>query len=183
MGLHPWKIHPSHWENDLISLQNASVSPKVVAIGECGLDRSIPIELTLQSSVFRKQIHWATTLQKPLIIHCVRAWEEVFALLKEEHFLHPVLFHGFNKNLPLALKIIEKGYYISLGKALQKESLQEVLRNIPADRFLLETDDSSLSIEEIYTLAADTLQIDLNSLSLQIEKNAAAVFGPLDVIL
>ena len=180
MGLHPWKIHPPHWENDLISLQKASVSPAVVAIGECGLDRSIPIELEVQSTIFRKQIQWATMLNKPLIIHCVRAWEEVFALLKEEDFLNPVVFHGFNKNLPLALKIIEKGYYISLGKALQKESTQEVLRNIPADRFLLETDDSPISIEEIYALAADTLRIDLNSLSLQIEKNAAAVFGTLD---
>lgn len=179
MGIHPWKIGISHWENQLTELKKYSAAPWVRAIGECGLDKNIPIEMSLQSTLFREQIRWADTLQKPLIIHCVRAWEEVFALLREASFSYPVVFHGFNKSAELAKRILEQGYYLSFGKALQKEALKEILKEIPADRFLLETDDGPLSIGEIYSLAAHARSIDMNSLSLQIQKNANAVFGVL----
>lgn len=179
MGLHPWKIDPAHWENDLFSLQRSCISSQVVAIGECGLDKMITTELALQKVVFQEQIRLAASLQKPLIIHCVRAWEEVFSLLKKENFTKPVLFHGFNKSAELAQMIIDKGYYLSFGSSLMMPAKQILLRQIPLDRFLLETDDAPISIEEVYDYAAKALQIDLNSLSLQIQKNASAVFGAL----
>lgn len=180
MGLHPWKIAPFHWENDLSSLLHSCNSPSVVAIGECGLDKMIVTELELQKAVFRKQIQLAASLQKPLIIHCVRAWEEVFSLLKQENFTRPVLFHGFNKSTELAQTLIDKGYYLSFGSTLKIPAKQALLREIPIERILLETDDAPISIEEVYDYAAKALQIDMNSLSLQLQKNAGAVFGALD---
>ncbi len=83
----------------------------------------------------------------------------------------------------MASRIISEGYYLSFGKALQQERVRECLGTIPSDRFFLETDDAALSIETVYDLAASTLSIDHNSLSLQLQKNAAAVFGPAAVQL
>jgi TatD DNase family protein len=97
--------------------------------------------------------------------------------LEEAGIRVPVIFHGYNKNTALARRITGKGYYISLGKAVQRPGIQDVLRAVPANRFFLETDDAELSIGEIYHLAAKALSIDHNSLALQIQKNAEVVFG------
>ena len=177
MGIHPWYIQPGHWENQLRSLRNKSTNAGILAIGECGLDKVCATPFSLQVQVFRAQVEWANSIGKPLVIHCVRAWEEVLDLLEKADIRVPVLFHGYNKNAQLARRITGKGYYISLGKALQQPGMQEVLRAVPANRFFLETDDAELSIGEIYHLAANALSIDHNSLALQIQKNAEVVFG------
>lgn len=177
MGIHPWYIQPGHWENQLRSLRNKSTNAGILAIGECGLDKVCATPFSLQVQVFRAQLEWANSIGKPLVIHCVRAWEEVLDLLEKADIRVPVLFHGYNKNAQLANRITGKGYYISLGKALQQPGMQEVLRAVPANRFFLETDDAELSIGEIYHLAANALSIDHNSLALQIQKNAEVVFG------
>ena len=177
MGIHPWYIQPGHWENQLRSLRNKSTNAGILAIGECGLDKVCATPFSLQVQVFRAQLEWANSIGKPLVIHCVRAWEEVLVLLEKANIRVPVLFHGYNKNAQLANRITGKGYYISLGKALQQPGMQEVLRAVPANRFFLETDDAELSIGEIYHLAANALSIDHNSLALQIQKNAEVVFG------
>jgi TatD DNase family protein len=177
MGIHPWYIQPGRWENQLLSLRDKSLHTRILAIGECGLDKVCNTPFPLQVQVFNAQIEWANSIGKPLVIHCVRAWEEVLALLEEAGIRVPVLFHGYNKNIPLARRITGKGYYISLGKVLQRPGMQEVLRAVPANRFFLETDEAEFSIGEIYHLAANALSIDHNSLALQIQKNAEVVFG------
>jgi TatD DNase family protein len=63
-----------------------------------------------------------------MIIHCVKAWAEVFSLLENGKVKVPVIFHGFNKSKSLAHEIVEQGYYLSFGKALKKESIKEVVR-------------------------------------------------------
>ena len=88
-----------------------------------------------------------------------------------------IQYAEYNKNIQLARRITGKGYYISLGKALQRPGIQEVLRVVPANRFFLETDDAEISIGEIYQLAAKALSIDHNSLVLQMQKNTETVFG------
>lgn len=176
-GLHPWYIKGPHWEKQLNSLQKISISPDVVAIGECGLDKLCNTDLSLQEKAFVTQINLARQVQKPLIIHCVRAWDEVLSLLKKEKNMMPVVFHGFNKSAGLAQKIISNGYYLSFGKALQHRQVQQAVASIPVDKILLETDDADITIESVYELAAQALSIDINSLSLQIQKNAVAFFG------
>lgn len=176
IGIHPWYIERTGQEQ-LRQLEQWSTHPHVLAIGECGLDKVCSTDFSLQQEVFTGQIRLANSIQKPLVIHCVRAWEEVFSLLKKQEIAVPVIFHGFAKNAAMASRIISDGYYLSFGKALQRERIREVLRYIPADRFFLETDDAALSIESVYDMAIDTLSIDHNSLSLQLQKNAATVFG------
>lgn len=177
MGIHPWYIQPAHWENQVLALQAQSRYDQVLAIGECGLDKVCNTAFSLQEQVFRIQAEWANFIGKPLVIHCVRAWEEVLAILDKAGMQVPVLFHGFNKNEELARRITSKGYYISLGKILLRPGIQDLYQSVPAGRIFLETDDAAISIEEIYNQAANALSIDHNSLVLQIQKNAERVFG------
>lgn len=177
LGLHPWYID-NNWLQLFEQLEKHSRQENVLAIGETGLDKICTTDWELQQSVFRKQIQLAIAFQKPIIIHCVKAWNDVVTILGKEKINTPVIFHGFTRSIALAKELTGKGYYLSFGKSLEKETLQQVLRQIPATQFFLETDDADLTIESIYKYAASALSIDMNSLSLQLQKNAAAVFGP-----
>ena len=177
IGLHPWYIQASSWRQAFMQLQQYSRQQQVLAIGECGLDKVCKIPLTLQEEVFAAQILWANEINKPLVIHCVRAFEEVTTLLKKHQNKVPVIFHGFNKNRVLAEKLIEKGYWLSLGKALLHENMQEVFAALPLDKIFLETDDATAGIESIYQSAAAIKNISTEQLILQIKKNTATVFN------
>ncbi len=158
-------------------LEQYSINKNVLAIGECGLDKICNINFVLQQKAFAAQIGLANTINKPLIIHCVKAYEEVEQLLQQNNNKVPVIFHGFNKNKILAQQLISKGFYLSFGKALLLPAMQELIKTLPMGKIFFETDDAAINIEEVYVLAAQALQIDINSLSLQIKKNAAIVFG------
>ena len=88
----------------------------------------------------------------------------------------PIIFHGYNKNEVLAKQLIEKGYYLSFGKSLFKNQNLKSIQSIPLEKLFLETDDDNRSIKEVYELAAKQLNISLETLILQIEKNFNSVF-------
>lgn len=177
IGVHPWYIQES-WLRQFKEVKEYSPLDTVVAIGETGLDKLCKTDWSKQELSFTAHIQWANFLQKPLIIHCVKAWDEVLATLIKQKVSVPVIFHGFSKSLELAQQITKQGYYLSFGRALEKERMQLLLKEIPLNQFFLETDDADTGIESIYNYAAAALSIDLNALDLQIQKNAEAVFGP-----
>lgn len=177
VGLHPWYLTTETWEEQFALVKEKSRLKNVVAVGEAGLDKVCATDFSLQQIVFAQHIQLANEVQKPLIVHCVRAHAEVIALLKQTAVQVPVIFHGFNKSKELAQQLISSGYYLSFGKGLEKQGVQEVLAALPAAKIFLETDNSTASINEIYTYAASAFQIDEDSLSLQLQKNAATVFG------
>ena len=116
-------------------------------------------------------------MQKPLIIHCVKAFNETFQLLQQQRAQGPVIFHGFAKNSALAKQLVNKGYYLSFGKHLLTPSGAITFKTIPLEYIFLETDDSEIMIEEIYKTAASIKNIDITTLTQQITKNAQRVFG------
>lgn len=177
VGLHPWYLATETWEDQFATVKEKSFLQNVVAIGEAGLDKVCATDFALQQTVFAQHILLANEAQKPLIVHCVRAHAEVIALLKQITVQVPVIFHGFKKSKELAQQLISLGYYLSFGKGLEKQGGQEVLATLPAAKIFLETDNSTASITEIYTYAASAFQIDEDSLSLQLQKNAAIIFG------
>ena len=177
IGIHPWYIEAANWLQQMDTLRDWCHHPHVLAIGECGLDKVCTTSFSLQQQVFLAQLQIANEVGKPLIIHCVRAWEEVLHLLQQQQNRVPVIFHGFNKNIAIAQRIINKGYYLSFGKSLEKMAIREVLAALPPDKIFLETDAAAVTIESIYKWAADAFSIEINSLLLQIQKNAATVFG------
>ncbi|MFY7839247.1 MAG: TatD family hydrolase [Lacibacter sp.] len=177
VGLHPWFITADTWQQQFETVKEKCRLQNIVAVGEAGLDKVCETDFALQQTVFAAHIQLANELQKPLIVHCVRAHAEAMHLLKQHNVKVPVLFHGFIKSKELALQLIAQGYYLSFGHGLMKESLRTVLSTLPVEHVLLETDNSVFAIEEVYILAATAFQIDEDSLSLQLFKNASKVFG------
>lgn len=177
VGLHPWFITAETWQQQFETVKETCRLQNVVAVGEAGLDKVCTTDFAVQQTVFVAHIQLANELQKPLIVHCVRAHAEAMQLLKQQQVNVPVLFHGFTKSKELALQLMAQGYYLSFGHGLMKENLRTLLAALPIEQVLLETDNSTASIEEIYKLAAAAFQIDEDSLSLQLFKNATKVFG------
>jgi TatD DNase family protein len=171
LGIHPWYAgqQPTA-EQDLLKWANGS---SVLAIGECGLDNLMPVPMEVQEHYFRMQIRLANELNKPLVIHCVHAYTEVLAILKEERAQVPVLFHGFNRMATIAAPLLKAGYYLSFGRALlsANEALKLTLRQTPADKFFLETDDWEGDIAEIYQAAAQLRNTTVAELTEQLEQN------------
>ncbi len=177
LGIHPWHIDIQKIQDDLSRLKMASHKSNVLAIGECGLDKICEVSYKLQQEVFKEQIIWANDIAKPLIIHCVRAYEDVLQMLKDNRNIMPVIFHGFNKNEMIAQKIIQSGYYISFGKDITKIELEKTIVAIPLDKIFLETDDSNIPIENIYKELSKIRNIPQRQLILQIQKNLKTVFN------
>ncbi len=176
LGIHPWYADRISFD----ALSKHAKQSNVIAIGECGLDKlATTTDWALQQTLFRQQILLANTLQKPLIIHCVRAYDEVLKTLEEENAQVPVIFHGFNKNIQLAERIWKKGYYTSFGMALfhEQSAVATVLENCPEERFFLETDNADISISKIYEKAAEIRKTNTDALILQLQKNFQAVFN------
>ena len=97
VGLHPWFLTKENAETDFKKLTQLVDNQNIVAIGECGLDKLRGESLDFQTTIFTKQIQLAESIQKPVIIHCVRAFNEVIALKKKLKPTVPMIIHGFNK--------------------------------------------------------------------------------------
>ncbi len=179
IGIHPWFIARQPLEQSWQVLETLCIDPQVLAIGECGLDRCIDTPLTTQSEVFSRQIELSERIEKPLIIHCVRAFDELLALRKAFKPTQPWIVHGFTGKPALAQQLINHGCYLSFGKALLKPDSPacQTLPTIPLDRLFLETDAAAdISIAQIYTAAAKILGFDIGVLSAELHRNFTRVF-------
>ncbi len=154
-----------------------SINKRVLAIGECGLDRLCDTPFPLQIKVFTEQIMWANEVAKPLLIHCVKAHRETISLLQDCKNLMPVIFHGFNNNQEIAKQIINNGYYLSFGKSLFNPTIENLFSSMPIDKIFLETDDSNGDIQSIYKQAAKIKNTSIDQLNLQIHLNVQQVFN------
>ncbi|TRX32225.1 TatD family deoxyribonuclease [Flavobacterium sp. ZT3R18] len=177
IGIHPWYIDEQRLEADLQMIESKLQEPNCLALGECGLDKRIAISLELQQTVFERQLLLAQHYKKPVVIHCVAAFQEVNALKKRLKITVPMIIHGFSKNKQVAKELIDNGFYISFGKyLLRNPELESVFVSIPNDRFFLETDTVEEGIEEVYALAAQYKKWSMEELRQQIKSNFAAVF-------
>ena len=174
-GLHPWYLKNA--EEEFKQLKEISTQKNVLAIGECGLDRLSETNWEKQVLYFEKQLDLAASLNKPVVIHCVRAFSETLAMLKG--LTVPVIFHGVNKKLVAVEPVIESGYFLSFGKAIQNlgETIIHTLQAVPLTQLFLETDDAEFSIQEIYKTAAQIRNVSENEIALQLQKNYHSVFN------
>lgn len=177
IGIHPWHIEEASWEQELQIIEEKLQLPNCLALGECGLDKRREIPLELQLKVFEAQLLLAEKLKKPVIIHCVAAFQELIALKQTLNTTVPLVIHGFSKNEQLAQQLLGQGFYLSFGKYLIKNpELEHVFKSMPDHRFFLETDTIEEGIEEVYTLAAKYKNRDVVSLQQIITKNFKTVF-------
>lgn len=165
-GIHPWYISETNQKLQLEKLRQLAHNQSVKLIGECGLDRLKGSPLPLQEVVFIKQIRIAEEAKKPIIIHCVKCFNELISIKKIVRPKVPLIVHGFNNNLQIAQALLERGFYISLGAALLHDhsNASKVLSIIPLEKLFLETDDKEITIEKIYDNASILLNIQQNQL-------------------
>ena len=177
IGIHPWYIDENRLDEDLKIIESKLTEKKCLAIGECGLDKKIEKSLDIQIEVFKSQLALAEKYQKPVIIHCVAAFQEIIAIRKQKEITVPMIIHGFSKNEQTAKQLLDHGFYLSFGKyLLRNPELESVFQSIPNDRFFLETDTITESILDVYTLAAKYKNISIQQLRQQLKQNFKTVF-------
>lgn len=167
-------------KNDVISdleIEQILTHKNCVAIGEIGLDKTLSISLEKQKELFINQIYTSEKFKLPIIIHCVKSWNEILAIRKEIKPKQIWIFHGFRKTA-LTDSVLHSGVYISIGTAILTDNkLQNCLKNIPLQRLFLETDnETNYSIEDVYQKVASIKNISLSTLEKQIEINAINTF-------
>ncbi len=150
-------VHPDYEETaepTVDQLVELSQHPKVIAIGETGLDYfRLKGDLEWQRERFRVHIRASRASAKPLIIHTRAASEDTLRILEEEKAsVHEGgvagVMHCFTESLPVAVAAMEMGFYISFSGIVtfkNAKDLQEVARHVPLERMLIETDSPYLA--------------------------------------
>ena len=177
VGAHPWFLNDDNFERNLLMVRDMSVLNNVVAIGETGFDKLKGPDQKLQQKAFERHFEIAEELQKPLIIHCVKAWPEIIEAKKNLKPTTPWVIHGFKGKKELAQQLCDKDFYLSawVEWAIRPVS-SETLNSMPIERLFLETDGFDISIEPVYTVVAGYLGISVDKLKTQIYNNFMGVF-------
>ena len=177
IGIHPWHIDENRVETDLKIIEEKLQLDNCLALGECGLDKRIETPFEIQISVFEKQIKLAKKYNKPLILHCVSAYQEVIEIKKRLQIEVPMIIHGFSKNNQVAKSLLENGFYLSFGKyLLRNPELETVFKQVPNNQFFLETDTMEETLEEVYAIASKYKNIEMENLKNIISDNFNHVF-------
>lgn len=148
-GVHPDEQVDDH-EPSVDELLQLAAHPKVIAIGETGLDYyRLPEPLDWQRKRFRTHIRAARQCGKPLIIHTRNASTDTIRLMREEGAAEVGgVMHCFTETQAVAEQALELDFYISLSGIVTFKSakdLQEVARHLPIERMLIETDSPYLA--------------------------------------
>ena len=167
-GLHPWNIN-ANWQEDMEKVRIAAMSANTLMIGETGLDKLNGPELNLQEKVFNEHIKLSEELGKPLVIHCVKSIDEIIFIKKDTRPKQQWIIHGFRGKPQQAQQLLNNGFHLSFGERFNADSLALAFKHQAA---WLETDESTHSIEEIYELAANSLNVAINELRQRIMANA-----------
>ncbi len=146
LGIHPWRSDSvsAGWQDRLIGM--AERFTRFGGIGEIGLDRSCPIDLTLQAALFSAQLELAAAHGWPVTVHCVRAWGplvETLTRLSKDQMLPKTMIHAYNGSTETMKQLTGLGCYISFSEALSipgQTGLRETFVQTPRHLMLLETD-------------------------------------------
>ncbi|NOT67603.1 MAG: TatD family hydrolase [Methylophilaceae bacterium] len=146
-------VHPDYENEEVFTVDELialAKSPKVIALGETGLDYfRLQGDLEWQRTRFRLHIRAAIQANKPLIIHTRSAAEDTLRIMREENAqLVGGVMHCFTENLEVAMQAIELGFYISFSGIVTFKNavlVKSVAKNIPLDRILVETDSPYLA--------------------------------------
>lgn len=152
-GLHPWLTSEATPEM-IAAIDARARRADVVAIGEVGLDALRGAPPARQEEIFRHYVDLSEELRKPLIIHCVKAWDALMRIRRERRPQQPWAIHGFRGKQELARQLLDAGMYLSLGPR-HNPSAAAI---IPTDRLLIETDDDPAA--DLASLAASLAAYD-----------------------
>lgn len=169
IGIHPWYGHLEELDKNMKYLNVLARQANVKLMGECGLDKLRGEPLPNQLEMLKRQVMLAEELQKPLILHCVKAYDELIQLKKALQVKVPMIIHGFNKNAELGQQLLHQGFYLSFGKAILNPASGAAQLLATTSTFFLETDDATdIQIEEIYGAAANLKKCSVDELKARI---------------
>ncbi|ADV42785.1 TatD family hydrolase [Bacteroides helcogenes] len=173
VGIHPWRVASSDIKDGVMdNLSRLLCHPQVLAMGEAGLDKLADAPMSVQTEIFRLQACLAMEVGKPLIIHLVKAVEELLRIKRELYPSNPWIIHGFRGKEPLAAEYLRHGFYLSFGEKYREDTL----RRVPSDRLFIETDESMVPVEELYERAAAIRGVSSDELKETIKGNISRVF-------
>ena len=137
-------LHPHDAKNGLDGLAELIDDPKVVGIGECGLDYYYDhSDRKEQREIFAAQIFWANERDLPLVIHTRSAWDDTFDVLDACGTPRRTIFHCFTGDVDEARKCVDRGAYLSFSGIVTFKNADDIRRAAawcPSDRLLVETD-------------------------------------------
>ncbi len=172
VGIHPWRVGVRS-RADLSAMAPLLQLGEVVAVGEIGLDKVCDADFTLQQQMFSLQLRMAACVRKPVVVHCVKAWNELLEMLSSVENLPPVIIHGFRGKPQLAEQLWRHGCFLSFGPKFNVETL----KSMPWGSFFLETDDSVSDIVDLYTEVAALRNVRLEELKQIIGDTWSRLFG------
>ena len=165
VGIHPW-----HSLGADLSAVEATIAT-ADAVGEIGLDFACDAPREVQIALFRAQLALAERHKKAVVLHCVKAFEEVMKIVADYH-LRAVIFHGFVGSKEQAQRAVAQGFYLSFGeRTFRSPKTIEALRSTPLSSLFVETDESPTPIEEIYDRIALLRGISVAELVATTEEN------------
>lgn len=178
-GVHPWYIVKDQLEAYRDWLGQLSAEKHCLMIGEAGLDGFCQTDALFQDQVFRWQIELSASLNKPLMVHCVKRYNEMIVLSDQYNGHSPWILHGFQSSVEMVHHLLDRNFLFSFGAALLRPNpkLVAALRDIPIDRLFLETDDAGVPIERIYEAAAAFLEMDMARLKVRMYNNFKRLFN------
>src|SRR5262245_23111384 len=184
---------PGDWD---AVVKLAETEPRVVAIGETGLDRYWDRSpFALQEDYFARHIELARRLNKPFVIHCREAEADVVSALRTQSAKGPLraVMHSFSGDLATARACLEMGLYISFAGMVTyptAQNLRDVASEVPLDRLLVETDCPYLAPQPVRgkrnepayvahtaALLAQVKGVSVAELEQHTTRNARALFG------
>ena len=167
-GIHPWDAERGR---DLPDFDHCDI------IGETGLDYACEVDRLAQERLFRAHLKAAERLQKPVVLHTVRAFEPTIKILAEYNTAG-VVFHGFIGSQQQAAEALRRGYYLSFGiRSLRSSKTRQAIAATPLDRLFCETDDDpSLDIAKVYAEVAAIKGVTLAELERYIYENYKRLF-------
>lgn len=193
-GVHPWYLPEGQGPDDwLAPLEARLVARPGSWVGEIGLDRTAGPPLELQEAAFAPQLELAGRLGRPASLHCRRTWDRLgWYLARRRHPEVPVVLHSFGGSVDVARQFLEYNAYFSFSGALTRtrnERLPQVVRFLPRDRVLIETDSPDLlpqnlwrenphrpnqprHIVEVLVRLADLWGLDVDQAATTLEKNS-----------
>lgn len=173
IGIHPWDVGSDISMSDF---EKWIQHKNCLAIGECGLDKLKGPDLDIQKTKLIEQLDLALKYNKPVIIHCVKAFDELIDICSPFQSKIPLMIHGFNKSEELAIQLMNQGFCISFNHTIFKKQNFD-FGAIPFSKLFLETDtQTNVSIQEIYELASNRFNVELDNLKDKIYSNFTDIF-------
>lgn len=172
-GVHPW--YSENATPQLNFLEEIAGDSRILAIGEAGFDRLKGPSMEVQHYAFERQVELSERLRKPLIIHCVKAWDELLSSYKKCRPTQPWIIHGYRGKPHLTQQLLKFGFKFSVGEKFNKDSITQ----IPLSSIFCETDVYDVDIVSVYQNLADELEMPLEDLCSRVEQNIMDIFPQL----